>query len=145
MSSVAVNITASPLYAVIDLGSNSFHMLITRVVSNSVQTIDKVKRKVRLASGLDSENTLSLEAIERGLTCLRFFAERLQDFPAEPAFAKTQYLTGESSVVNLSLAETSTTNIENENSDKKKAIKRQASLQDIAARMNKTSLLALTH
>ncbi|MDO7083818.1 guanosine-5'-triphosphate,3'-diphosphate pyrophosphatase [Pseudocolwellia sp. AS88] len=75
--------TMSPLYAVIDLGSNSFHMLITRLVANSVQTVDRVKRKVRLASGLNNENELSNEAMLRGLECLNFFAERLQDIPPD--------------------------------------------------------------
>ncbi|MEW6984233.1 guanosine-5'-triphosphate,3'-diphosphate pyrophosphatase [Colwelliaceae bacterium 6471] len=74
--------TEQPLYAVIDLGSNSFHMLITKVVANSVQTVDKIKRKVRLASGLDENNQLDDATIARGLECLRFFAERLQDIPA---------------------------------------------------------------
>lgn len=73
----------SPLYAVIDLGSNSFHMLVTRLLADSVQIVDKVKRKVRLASGLDANNNLSQEAISRGLECLSFFAERLQDIPPE--------------------------------------------------------------
>jgi exopolyphosphatase/guanosine-5'-triphosphate,3'-diphosphate pyrophosphatase len=73
----------SPLYAVIDLGSNSFHMLITRLVADSVQVVDKVKRKVRLASGLNSENILDDAAMARGLECLSFFAERLQDIPSE--------------------------------------------------------------
>jgi exopolyphosphatase/guanosine-5'-triphosphate,3'-diphosphate pyrophosphatase len=74
---------STPLYAVIDLGSNSFHMLITRQLANSVQVVDKVKRKVRLASGLNSQNILSQTAIARGLECLSFFAERLQDIPIE--------------------------------------------------------------
>jgi exopolyphosphatase/guanosine-5'-triphosphate,3'-diphosphate pyrophosphatase len=75
--------TASPLYAVIDLGSNSFHMLIARLVADSVQIVDKVKRKVRLASGLDEQQCLTDDAILRGLECLYFFAERLQDIPTE--------------------------------------------------------------
>jgi len=75
--------SASPLYAVIDLGSNSFHMLIARLIANGVQTVDKVKRKVRLASGLNENNELSEEAMARGLECLSFFAERLQDIEAE--------------------------------------------------------------
>jgi len=58
-------------------------MLITRVVSGSVQTVDKVKRKVRLASGLNSQNELNDEAITRGLQCLHFFAERLRYIPPE--------------------------------------------------------------
>tara|TARA_R110000737_G_scaffold8048_1_gene23497 strand:+ start:232 stop:1728 length:1497 start_codon:yes stop_codon:yes gene_type:complete len=71
----------SPLYAVVDLGSNSFHMLITRQLANSVQVVDKVKRKVRLAAGLSEENILSEQAMAKGLECLSFFAERLQDIP----------------------------------------------------------------
>jgi exopolyphosphatase/guanosine-5'-triphosphate,3'-diphosphate pyrophosphatase len=73
----------SPLYAVIDLGSNSFHMSITRLLADSVQVVDKIKRKVRLASGLGKDNKLDEPAINRGLECLSFFAERLQDIPSE--------------------------------------------------------------
>ncbi|MBS3799350.1 guanosine-5'-triphosphate,3'-diphosphate diphosphatase [Pseudoalteromonas sp. BDTF-M6] len=70
------------LYAVIDLGSNSFHMLIAKTVAGSLQTIGRVKRKVRLAAGLDGSMQLSQEAMERGWECLALFAERLQDIPA---------------------------------------------------------------
>jgi exopolyphosphatase/guanosine-5'-triphosphate,3'-diphosphate pyrophosphatase len=73
--------TVSPLYAAIDLGSNSFHMLIVREVNGSVQTLAKIKRKVRLAAGLDQHNSLSIEAMQRGWDCLALFAERLQDIP----------------------------------------------------------------
>jgi len=79
--SISKESLASDYYAVIDLGSNSFHMLITRQLANSVQVVDKVKRKVRLASGLDHNNILSDSAIARGLECLSFFAERLQEIP----------------------------------------------------------------
>lgn len=75
--------TSSPLYAVVDLGSNSFHMLLTRQLADSVQVVDRIKRKVRLASGLDSNNLLSQQAMAKGLECLSFFAERLQDIPHE--------------------------------------------------------------
>ncbi|MBT0647110.1 guanosine-5'-triphosphate,3'-diphosphate pyrophosphatase, partial [Escherichia coli] len=64
----------------IDLGSNSFHMLVVREVAGSIQTLSRIKRKVRLAAGLNSDNTLSAEAMERGWQCLRLFAERLQGF-----------------------------------------------------------------
>lgn len=74
---------SQPLYAVIDLGSNSFHMLITRLVADSVQVVDKVKRKVRLAAGLDSENVLDTKSMARGWECLNLFAERLENIPPE--------------------------------------------------------------
>ncbi len=76
-------IVSSPLYAAIDLGSNSFHMLIVRHIQGSVQTMAKIKRKVRLAAGLDNNNALSHEAMQRGWDCLSLFAERLQDIPKE--------------------------------------------------------------
>ncbi|EKM5761478.1 guanosine-5'-triphosphate,3'-diphosphate diphosphatase [Cronobacter turicensis] len=71
----------SSLYAAIDLGSNSFHMLVVREVAGSIQTLTRVKRKVRLAAGLGADNALSADAMERGWQCLRLFAERLQDIP----------------------------------------------------------------
>ena len=73
----------SPLYAAIDLGSNSFHMLVVREVAGAIRTVAKVKRKVRLAAGLDADNLLSQEAMARGWDCLRLFAEQLQDVPKE--------------------------------------------------------------
>lgn len=72
---------SASLYAAIDLGSNSFHMLVVREVAGSIQTLSRIKRKVRLAAGLNSHNVLSPEAMERGWQCLRLFAERLQDIP----------------------------------------------------------------
>ncbi len=69
--------------AVIDLGSNSFHMVIARIVNNALQILGRLKQRVRLADGLDSNFVLSEEAIERGLSCLGLFAERLQGFSAE--------------------------------------------------------------
>lgn len=77
------NTVSSPLYAVIDLGSNSFHMLVVRHIDGSVQTMAKIKRKVRLANGLDKNNQLSQEAMQRGWDCLSLFAERLQDIAAD--------------------------------------------------------------
>ena len=73
--------SSTSLYAAIDLGSNSFHMLVVREVAGSIQTLSRIKRKVRLAAGLNGDNTLSAEAMERGWQCLRLFAERLQDIP----------------------------------------------------------------
>lgn len=69
--------------AAIDLGSNSFHMVIARVVNGALQVLGRLKQRVHLADGLDSNNVLSEEAMERGLACLALFAERLQGFPAD--------------------------------------------------------------
>ncbi|OTA17806.1 hypothetical protein Xvie_00469 [Xenorhabdus vietnamensis] len=75
-------LSASSLYAAIDLGSNSFHMLVVREVSGNIQVVTRIKRKVRLAAGLDKNNYLSQQAMERGWQCLRLFSEYLQDIPA---------------------------------------------------------------
>ncbi|CDH27005.1 exopolyphosphatase [Xenorhabdus bovienii str. Jollieti] len=66
--------------ATIDLGSNSFHMVIARIVNGALQVIGRLKKRVHLADGLNSKNELSEEAINRGLACLSLFAERLQGF-----------------------------------------------------------------
>jgi len=76
-------LSSSSLYAAIDLGSNSFHMLVVREVAGSIQTIARIKRKVRLAAGLDASNHLSDEAMERGWQCLCLFSEQLQDIPPD--------------------------------------------------------------
>ncbi|WP_437611546.1 guanosine-5'-triphosphate,3'-diphosphate diphosphatase [Erwinia sp. V71] len=75
-------LSASSLYAAIDLGSNSFHMLVVREVAGTIQTVARIKRKVRLAAGLGPDNQLSEEAMVRGWQCLRLFSEQLQDIPS---------------------------------------------------------------
>ena len=67
-------------FAAVDLGSNSFHMVIAREVDGAMQIIGRLKQRVHLADGLDARNMLSEEAMERGLNCLSLFAERLQGF-----------------------------------------------------------------
>lgn len=65
------------LYAAVDLGSNSFHMVIARLTEGRMQIIDRIKERVRLAEGMDEQRCMSPEAIARGLDCLALFAERL--------------------------------------------------------------------
>ena len=38
--------------AAIDLGSNSFHMIVARIINGSIQVLSRLKQKVRLADGL---------------------------------------------------------------------------------------------
>ena len=66
--------------AAIDLGSNSFHMVVAKVVDQDLQLVSRHKQRVRLASGLDSQKNLDNASIERGLEVLAMFAERLQGF-----------------------------------------------------------------
>ena len=66
------------MLAAIDLGSNSFHMMVARVVDGRLQVVDRLKERVRLAEGMDEFKNLSEEAMQRGLNCLALFAERMQ-------------------------------------------------------------------
>lgn len=73
----------SDLLAAIDLGSNSFHMVIAKVVGGELQIIDRLKEPVRLASGLKQEGGLDSEAKQRALDCLERFGQRLKQFDAK--------------------------------------------------------------
>lgn len=69
-----------PLLAAIDLGSNSFHMVVAQEFQGELRTLDKRGEKVQLAAGLDENNILSEEAMQRGIDCLAGFARHLQGF-----------------------------------------------------------------
>ena len=69
--------------AAIDLGSNSFHMVVAKVVGEDLQIVSRHKQRVRLASGLNDQKILDEAAIQRGLDCLAMFAERLSGFELE--------------------------------------------------------------
>lgn len=71
----------SNVVAAIDLGSNSFHMIIARLVDGQLQVIDRLKEMVQLAAGLDKRRQLSEEAQARALECLARFGQRLRDIP----------------------------------------------------------------
>lgn len=70
-----------PPIAAVDLGSNSFHLVVAREVDGNLQILHKEKQRVYLAEGLDDKNQLEQAAIERGLAVLKQFAVTLQDFP----------------------------------------------------------------
>ena len=59
--------------AAIDLGSNSFHMIVVRYQNGQLQVIDRVKEMVRLGGGLDKRNNLTEEAMARALEALERF------------------------------------------------------------------------
>ena len=75
------NTPLSQHLAAVDLGSNSFHMVVARIDDGHVKIIDRIKEMVRLGGGLDEDNNLSEEAQERALACLRRFGERVRDLP----------------------------------------------------------------
>ena len=78
-----VDATRSPsVTAGVDLGSNSFHLMVARSEEDGrVHVLDRLRDPVRLAAGLDADGNLSSEAVARGLKALRRFGERLRDMP----------------------------------------------------------------
>lgn len=73
----------SPYFAAVDLGSNSFHMVIARVQRKRVEIIDREKEMIQLAKGISADGHLSMDAQKRAIACLRRFGERLRDIPKE--------------------------------------------------------------
>lgn len=66
--------------AALDLGSNSFHVLVAETTPAGWQPLVRQGEKVQLAAGLH-DGVLSGEAIARGLDCLARFAPHLRDLP----------------------------------------------------------------
>ncbi|MRI33269.1 exopolyphosphatase [Endozoicomonas sp. OPT23] len=73
-----------PLVAAIDLGSNSFHMIVARVEQGEIRPVERLGEKVQLAAGLSKNGLLSAQAMGRGLKCLAQFAQYIsgRDFQA---------------------------------------------------------------
>lgn len=67
-------------YAAVDLGSNSFHMVVAREEHGELRVIDRIKEMVQLATGLQHKH-LSGEIEERALACLARFGDRLRGVP----------------------------------------------------------------
>ncbi len=68
-------------FAALDLGSNSFHLVVASLGEGRVHVIDKLKDMVRLAAGLDANNHITPDAMTRALDCLARFGERLKGIP----------------------------------------------------------------
>ena len=69
------------LYAGIDLGSNSFHMIVARLEHGQFRIIDRIKDMVRLGGGLDDVGRLDEATRRRALEALARFGERIRDIP----------------------------------------------------------------
>ncbi|MFB4392761.1 MULTISPECIES: exopolyphosphatase [unclassified Pseudomonas] len=70
------------LIAAIDLGSNSFHMVVAKAHLSEIRILERLGEKVQLAAGIDEERKLSEEAMQRGLECLKRFAQLINGMPA---------------------------------------------------------------
>jgi exopolyphosphatase/guanosine-5'-triphosphate,3'-diphosphate pyrophosphatase len=64
--------------AAVDLGSNSFHMVVARYSHGQLVIIDRLREMVRLASGVEENGRIDKEAAARALACLQRFGQRLR-------------------------------------------------------------------
>jgi exopolyphosphatase/guanosine-5'-triphosphate,3'-diphosphate pyrophosphatase len=69
-------------YAAVDLGSNSFHMVVATVVDGRALIVDRIKEMVRLAGGLDDKRCLTNEAMNTAIQCLEKFGQRIKTIPS---------------------------------------------------------------
>lgn len=67
--------TGDGCIAALDLGSNSFHLLIARIDADKIYYLDRHKEVVRMAAGLDSSDRLSDAIMQKASEALRKFAE----------------------------------------------------------------------
>lgn len=75
---------STDLVAAVDLGSNSFRMLVAQVVKTpsgtQLRPIDTLRESVRLAAGLTDNKLLGHDAYQRGISAIHRFGERIRGF-----------------------------------------------------------------
>ncbi len=71
------------LIAAVDMGSNSFHMVVARVEHGEPRVIDRLRDSVRMAAGLRADGTLDAVHRARALDCLARFGQRIAGLPMQ--------------------------------------------------------------
>ncbi|MGI9250786.1 MAG: hypothetical protein ACR2PR_06275 [Pseudohongiellaceae bacterium] len=75
------------MHACIDLGSNSFHLLIGEWLEGEIRIVERLSEKVQLGEGVGVTGRISPAAFERGIECLIRFDELMQRYPLENYWA----------------------------------------------------------
>jgi len=65
--------------AAVDLGSNSFHMVVARYTHGQLVIVDRLREMVRLGAGLEADGRLNKDVAGKALACLERFGQRLRD------------------------------------------------------------------
>src|SRR3954469_16531994 len=65
--------------AAVDLGSNSFHMVVARYTHGQLVILDRLREMVRLGAGIEADGRLNKDVSARALACLERFGQRLRD------------------------------------------------------------------
>lgn len=66
------------LLAAVDIGSNSFHMVVARHVLGQLRVVDRLRDSVRMANGLDENGGLRSDALARALDSLSRLGQRIR-------------------------------------------------------------------
>ncbi len=61
----------SPVLAALDIGTNSFHLVVARAAAEGFETLTREREVVRLGHGGGDMKQIEPDALERGITCLR--------------------------------------------------------------------------
>lgn len=73
------HLSATPtVFAAVDLGSNSFHLIVAQLTHGQLSVLDRLRETVRLGEGLDENKLLRPEVQQRALDCLHRFGQRLR-------------------------------------------------------------------
>ncbi len=84
LNKVEMSRMSKHIIATIDLGSNSFHMLISEInQKGDIKTLAKVKHKVQLRSGLTVNNDLTNVAKESALKCFHEFSFEIKKYEVD--------------------------------------------------------------
>ena len=75
------------MHACIDLGSNSFHLLIGEWQQGKIEIVERLSEKVQLGENVSQTGRISPAAFERGLACLRRFAHLMAQYPLQQYWA----------------------------------------------------------
>ena len=75
---MSVGLAVPDVLAAVDLGSNSFHMVVARYSHGQLVILDRLREMVRLAAGLSDGGRLDEASTDRALRCLERFGQRLR-------------------------------------------------------------------
>lgn len=78
----SMSVHSTDPFAVLDLGSNSFHLLLVEPEGEEFVVVERLKEKVQLLAGF-KDGEIQADAMQRGSDCLARFAQRLRPVRAE--------------------------------------------------------------
>src|SRR6185503_11468859 len=73
----------SHVLAAVDLGSNSFHLIVAQVTGRRIEVLDNMREMLRFGSGLDARGRITNQAESRALACLKRLGDRLSGYNPE--------------------------------------------------------------